>query len=142
MRIGQLAAQTAVSVQTIRYYERRGLLKRPRRLASGYRDYSPKAATILGFIKRSQNSGFSLKEIGIILRLLSTDCLSAVEARARVEDKVREIDQRIQSLQVIRNKLSESVKACECSDGRSLCPSLKSVVASDNYNLTVTVRGN
>jgi DNA-binding transcriptional MerR regulator len=130
MRIGQLAAQTAVSVQTIRYYERRGLLKKPRRLSSGYRDYSPEEASILGFIKSSQKSGFTLKEIGTILRLLSTHSLSAVEARARVENKVREIDGRIQSLQVIRNKLSEGLKTCECADGRSLCPNLKSVAAS------------
>ena len=130
MRIGQLAAQTAVSVQTIRYYERRGLLRKPRRLSSGYRDYSPEGAAIVCFIKRSQKSGFTLKEIGTILRLLSTHSLSAVEARARVENKVREIDERIESLQVIRNKLSESLKTCECSDGRSLCPNLKSVAAS------------
>jgi len=129
MRIGQLAAQTAVSVQTIRYYERRGLLKKPRRLSSGYRDYSPYEATIVGFIKLSQNSGFTLKEIGTILRLLSTHSLSAVEARARVEHKVREIEERIQSWQVIRNKLNENLKTCEC-DRRSLCPTLKSVAAS------------
>src|SRR5215471_10045090 len=101
MRIGQLAAQTAVSLQTIRYYERRGLLKKPRRLSSGYRDYSPQEATIVGFIKRSQHSSFTLKEIGTIL-LLSTHSLSAVEARTGVENKIREIDERIQSLQVIR----------------------------------------
>jgi DNA-binding transcriptional MerR regulator len=129
MRIGQLAERTAVSVQTIRYYERRGLLKKPRRLSSGYRDYSSEEATILGFIKWSQHSGFTLKEIGIILRLLSTHSLSAVEARTRVENKVREIDERIRSLQVIRNQLSESLKTCQCSDGRSLCPDLISVAA-------------
>ena len=130
MRIGQLAAQTAVSVQTIRYYERRGLLKKPRRLSSGYRDYSEEEATIVGFIKRSQKSGFRLKEIEIILRLLSTHSLSAVEVCARVENKVREIDERIQSLQVIRNKLNENLETCECADRRSLCPTLKSVAAS------------
>lgn len=130
MRIGQLAAQTAVSVQTIRYYERRGLLKKPRRLSSGYRDYSPEDAAIVTFIKRSQESGFTLKEIGTILRLLSTHSLSAVEARARVENKVRQIDERIQSLELIRKKLSEGLKTCECRDGRSLCPNLKSVAAS------------
>jgi DNA-binding transcriptional MerR regulator len=134
MRIGQLASKTAVSVQTIRYYERRGLLKKPRRLSSGYRDYSPQEATILRFIKGSQNSGFTLKEIGTILRLLATHSLSAVEARARVERKVREIDERIQSLQIIRNKLSESLKTCQCSDGRSLCPNLKRVAASMEFH--------
>jgi DNA-binding transcriptional MerR regulator len=130
MRIGQLAEQTAVSVQTIRYYERRGFLKKPRRLSSGYRDYSPEAVAIVGFIKCSQESGFTLKEIGTILRLLSTHSLSAVDARARVEKKMREIDERIQGLNVIRNKLSESLRTCECRDGRSLCPNLKSVSGS------------
>jgi len=130
MRIGQLAAKTAVSVQTIRYYERRAFLKRPRRLSSGYRDYSPEDATIVRFIKSSQKSGFTLKEIGTVLRLLSTHSLSAIDARAAVEKKVREIDERIQSLQMIRNKLSESLKTCECSDGHTLCPNLKSVAAS------------
>jgi len=130
MRIGQLAAGAAVSVQTIRYYERRGLLKKPRRLSSGYRDYSPEGAAIVAFIKRSQESGFTLKEIGTILRLLSTHSLNAVEARARVENKVLQIDERIQSLELIRKKLSEGLKTCECRDGRSLCPNLKSVAAS------------
>ena len=129
MRIGQLAARSAVSVQTIRYYERRGLLKKPRRLSSGYRDYSPESAAIVTFIKRSQESGFTLKEIGTILRLLSTHSLNAVEARARVENKVLQIDERIQSLELIRKKLSEALKTCECRDGRSLCPNLKSVAA-------------
>ena len=134
MRIGQLAAKTAVSVQTIRYYEQRGFLNKPRRLSSGYRDYSPEQETIISFIKSAQNSGFTLKEIGTILRLLSTHSLSAVEARANVENKVREIDERIQALQVIRNKLSESLKTCECSDGRSLCPNLKRVAASMEFH--------
>jgi MerR family mercuric resistance operon transcriptional regulator len=130
MRIGQLAAGSAVSVQTIRYYERCGLLKKPRRLSSGYRDYSPESAAIVTFIKRSQESGFTLKEIGTILRLLSTHSLNAVEARARVENKLLQIDERIQSLELIRKKLSEALKTCECRDGRSLCPNLKSVAAS------------
>jgi MerR family mercuric resistance operon transcriptional regulator len=133
MRIGQLASKTAVSVQTIRYYERRGFLKKPRRLSSGYRDYSPEEAIIINFIKSAQNSGFTLKEIGSILRLLSTHSLSAVEARTGVENKVREIDERIQSLKIVRNKLIESLKTCECADGHSLCPNLKRVAASMEF---------
>jgi DNA-binding transcriptional MerR regulator len=130
MLIGQLAARSGVSVQTIRHYERRGLLKKPRRFSSGYRDYSPEGVAIVAFIKRSQESGFTLKEIGTILHLLSSHSLNAADARARVENKVRQIDERIQSLQLIRNRLSESLKTCACADGRSLCPNLKSVAAS------------
>jgi DNA-binding transcriptional MerR regulator len=106
------------------------LLKKARRLSSGYRDYSPEQATIVGFIRRAQNSRFTLREIAAILRLLSTHSLSAVEARSGVENKIREIDERIQSLQVIRNQLNENLKTCECADGRTLCPGLKSLAAS------------
>jgi DNA-binding transcriptional MerR regulator len=127
MRIGILAAKTAVSVQTIRYYERRGLLKKPSRLSSGYRDYATGMVAVVDFIRRSQESGFTLSEIETLLRLLSSRSLSAVEARARVTDKVRQIDSRIQSLQMIRNKLTEGLKTCECRDGRTLCPNLRSL---------------
>jgi DNA-binding transcriptional MerR regulator len=127
MRIGLLAAKAAVSVQTIRYYERRGLLKKPRRLSSGYRDYATGMIAVVDFIKRSQESGFTLREIETLLRLLSSRSLSAVEARALVTDKVRQIDSRIQSLQMIRNRLNEGLKTCECRDGRTLCPNLTSL---------------
>jgi DNA-binding transcriptional MerR regulator len=130
MRIGLLAAKTAVSVQTIRYYERRGLLKKPRRLSSGYRDYAPGMVAVVDFIKRSQESGFTLREIETLLRLLSARSLSAVDARARVTDKLRQIDSRIESLQMIRNRLNEGLKTCECRDGRTLCPNLRSVAES------------
>src|SRR6266545_3413004 len=91
---------------------------------------SPEGVAIVAFIKRTQESGFTLAEIGTICHLLSTHSLNAADARARVENKVRQIEERIQSLQVIRNKLSESLKTCACSDGRSLCPNLKSVAES------------
>jgi MerR family mercuric resistance operon transcriptional regulator len=64
MRIGQLAEQTGVTVQTVRYYERRGLLKKTARLASGYRYYSTDAIQRIRFIKRSQELGYTLAEIG------------------------------------------------------------------------------
>ena len=64
MRIGELATETDVNIQTLRYYERRGLLAAPDRLASGYRAYGPGAVQRVRFVRRAQELGFTLQEIG------------------------------------------------------------------------------
>jgi len=69
IRIGEVAARAGVNVQTLRYYERRGLLKPPARRPSGYREYSPDAVRVVRFIKRAQQLGFTLDETGELLRL-------------------------------------------------------------------------
>jgi DNA-binding transcriptional MerR regulator len=69
MRIGQLAKAAGVSVQTVRFYERRGLLRSPQRTASGYRIYAPSDLESLRFIKWCQPMGFTLKELGELLQL-------------------------------------------------------------------------
>ncbi len=71
MRIGEVAAEAGVNVQTIRFYERRGLLKEPRRLSSGYRDYPAEVVKVVRFIKWTQNQGFTLQEIERLLRWLA-----------------------------------------------------------------------
>ena len=69
MRIGEVASHTGVSVQTVRLYERRGLLKKPVRLPSGYRDYPIDALSFIRFIKRAQGHGFTLDEIRSLIHL-------------------------------------------------------------------------
>jgi len=69
LRTGEVAAQAGVNVQTLRYYERRGLLKEPARRASGYREYPPDSIGLIRFIKRAQELGFTLTEIEDPLRL-------------------------------------------------------------------------
>jgi DNA-binding transcriptional MerR regulator len=83
MRIGQLAAEANVNIQTLRYYERRGLLSPPERLASRYRVYSQSAVQRVRFIRRAQELGFTLQEIGDLLTLWSDSARSceAVERR-------------------------------------------------------------
>lgn len=85
MRIGELAAEAGVNIQTLRYYERRGLLSFPERLASGYRIYDTDAVRRVRFIRRAQELGFTLQEIGDLLMLWSDSAQScqAVEGRAR-----------------------------------------------------------
>ncbi len=85
MTIGQVAAGAGVNIQTVRYYERRGLLPRAPRTASGYRQYDPDAVARLRFIKRAQDLGFSLQEIAELLELRVEHgaACAAVEAKAK-----------------------------------------------------------
>lgn len=125
MRISEVAAQAGVNVQTIRFYERRGLLKKPRRLSSGYRDYPAEVVKIVRFIKRTQKQGFTLQEIDYLLGRLAARSLTAVEVRAGFEAKIRYLEEQIRDLQTLRDKLSAGLENCECRDGLSLCPGLK-----------------
>jgi DNA-binding transcriptional MerR regulator len=87
MLIGEVAAQAGVNVQTIRFDERRGLLKKPRRLPSGYRDYPAEVVKVVRFIKRTQKQGFTLEEIERLLRRLATRSLSAFAAHMLLSPK-------------------------------------------------------
>jgi DNA-binding transcriptional MerR regulator len=130
MLIGEVAAQAGVNVQTIRFYERRGLLKKPRRLPSGYRDYPAEVVKLVRFIKRTQKQGFTLQEIERLLRRLAARSLTAAEARTCFEAKIRRLDEQIRDLQTMRDELVTSLDNCKCRDGHSLCPGLKAIADS------------
>src|SRR4030095_8933287 len=121
MRIGQLAAQTGVTVQTIRFYERRGLIKNTVRLSSGYRSYSTDAIRQIRFIKRSQELGYTLNEIASLLDLSQMRPHNTSKARAIVEAKIRDIEAKIGDLQHIRDELVALGRACGCGDGQPVC---------------------
>jgi MerR family transcriptional regulator, mercuric resistance operon regulatory protein len=127
MRIGELAARAGVNVQTIRFYERRGLLKPPKRSAASYRDYPADTLKIIQFIKRNQKSGFTLREIKGSLELLAAGSLGALNRRAGIEKKIRALDEQIRSLQMARDELAACLDACICRDGQSVCPGAKTV---------------
>jgi DNA-binding transcriptional MerR regulator len=119
MKIGQISEATGVSVQTIRFYERRGLLPTPRRLQSGYRDYSAETVRVVLRIKRMQKVGFTLRELGHFLRLLETGSHNHAERRAYAEAKLNDIDAQIERLRAMREELSERLLTCECCNARS-----------------------
>ena len=121
MRIGQLADQTGVTVQTVRYYERRGLLKNTARLASGYRYYSADAVRRIRFIKRSQELGYTLVEIASLLELSETRPHDTAKARSIVETRIRNIDDKIRDLQRMRDELVTIGRACGCGDSQPVC---------------------
>lgn len=116
MRIGRVAQEAGVNIQTLRYYERRGLLPEATRLSSGYREYDPGAIPLVRFIKNAQELGFTLREIGELIEIRANRGCSKLEVRNLAGRKIDEMDRRIRQLVSIRNELTTLVETCE-SDG-------------------------
>jgi MerR family mercuric resistance operon transcriptional regulator len=110
MTIGKLARAAAVNVETVRYYERRGLIARPARAARGFRRYPPDTLTRLRFIKRAQQLGFTLREIAELLALGSAAC---APTRVLAERKRADIDTRLRDLKAMRRTLTQLIRRCE-----------------------------
>jgi len=127
MRIGEVAAKAGVNVQTIRFYERNGLIKPPRRLPSGYRDYPAGTVGIITFIKRNQKLGFSLKEIKRTIAALAAGAPGALNRKSDIQSRIQSLDEQIQTLRMTRDDLAACLEACECRDGQSPCPGSESV---------------
>ncbi len=105
LSIGQVARRAGVGVETVRFYEREGLLEEPPRRASGYRQYSEQVVTRLRFIKRAQQLGFSLKEITKLLQLRVDAHTSCEEVKHRTEAKLAEVERKLVELQRMRQAL-------------------------------------
>ena len=114
MRIGEVAAQLGISVQAIRYYERRGLLRNRARLASGHRIYSPREVAVLRFIKQAQQLGYQLSEITQLLHLCEHKDNNGTQVRALVTEKVENLDSRIKQMQAMRDALLSLLDSCRC----------------------------
>src|SRR5262249_110070 len=114
MRAGELANAACVSAQTIRFYERRGLLPAPPRLSSGYRDYPAEVVSTVLLIKQMQELGFTLRDIEYFTRLPEEPPHIPTERRQFVEAKLRSIDEQIKRLQQVRDELSARLLTCNC----------------------------
>lgn len=127
LSIGQVARLAGVGVQTVRYYEREGLIEEPPRAESGYRQYPQEAPRRIGFIRHAKELGFSLKEIGELLSLRADSEASCTDVRERAAAKVEEIDARLRSLARMRDVLVELTEACPGSGPTSECPILEAL---------------
>lgn len=125
LTIGELATRAGVNIQTVRYYERRGLMPKPARTRAGYRQYRPEAADRLRFIRRAQDLGFSLDEITelLALRVRHASACATVEARAR--EKIAVVDRKIGELERMKRTLERLTAACERREPTSECPILE-----------------
>jgi MerR family copper efflux transcriptional regulator len=129
MGIGAIAKRAGVGVDTVRYYERAGLLEPRQRLASGYRRYTDDEVARLRFIRRAQALGFSLKEIQELLSLSTKRDVARVKRTA--EAKLKDIDARIAELQRVRGGLAVLVNACPGHGRLADCPILQALGAED-----------
>lgn len=113
LTIGQLAERGGVNLETIRYYEREGLMLPPPRRASGHRAYSLNAVRRLRFIKRAQELGFSLAEIKELLALRLDPDQLCTEVVQQIETKTKEVDAKISHLKAIRRALVRLKESCD-----------------------------
>jgi MerR family copper efflux transcriptional regulator len=127
LTIGQVAEQANVHIETLRYYERRGLVARPPRSASNYRLYPEDVVRRVRFIKRAQGLGFSLNDIEELLSLRAAPEAGCAEVRACAEAKMKDIDAKIGALTAMKNALSTLVAECSGEGPLSDCPILESL---------------
>ena len=126
LKRSELANRTGCNLETVRYYERRGLLPKPPRTQAGYRQFPPDTAERLRFIKRAQELGFSLEEVGELLALRMEQGRSRARVRARAEAKIADIEGKIKTLAAMKRTLRGLVDQCEqC--GSAECPILASL---------------
>ena len=131
LTIGRLAKEAGVNLETVRYYERQGLVPGPPRSASGYRLFPTEAARRLRFIRRAQELGFSLKEIRELLSLRVSRSTTSADIRARAEDKIADIEAKIRSLESMKKTLRNLTKACAGCVPVAKCPIIESLDRED-----------
>ncbi len=132
LTIGKLAAAEGVGVETVRFYQRRGLLAQPERRASGYREYSEADRWRLAFIRRARALGFTLAEIADLLG--PAEARSAADIAQAAEVKLAAVDEQIRELALLRCRLRRLVQVCEHGDNDD-CVALRlseSTVISQN----------
>src|SRR5882724_10745028 len=124
LTIGEVAERARVHIETLRYYERRGLVASPPRSIANYRLYPEDAMRRVRFIKRAQELGFTLKEIKELLSLRAAPEAGCAEVPAHAEVKIKDIDERIGSLTAMRRVLAKLVAECAGEGPLTACPIL------------------
>ena len=119
-----MAAQAAVGVETLRYYQRRGLLAEPERSVSGYRSWSPDAVRVVRFVKRAQEVGFTLADVEELLHLAEGGPESCDAVRVMAQARLADLQRRIADLVAMRDALTRLVATCERPPARRECPLL------------------
>ncbi len=127
LSIGQVAKQAGVGIETLRFYERQGLIDSPPRKQSGYRQYPKGAVKRVVFIKRAKELGFSLKEISELLSLKVDPSTKCADVKKRAEEKISHIEDKIRTLKRMRNTLKRLSASCDVKGPASECPILEAL---------------
>jgi DNA-binding transcriptional MerR regulator len=128
MKIGELARQAGVPIDTVRYYERNGLLPEPARRESGYRDYAAADVARLGFVLRAKALGFSLAEVRELSALLHDAASNAGDLRALAQARLSQIEDKLAELVRLRDGLRAVIDACPGAGPVEACPIRAAVV--------------
>lgn len=131
LSIGRLARASGVGVETIRFYEREGLLAAPPRTPAGYRQYDPDTVERLDFIRRAKRLGFSLEEIRQLLALAEAHGDRA-RVKALAEHKLAEIERRIEELRRMRTALAELTRQCSGHGAVEGCPIIEALATGED----------
>jgi Zn(II)-responsive transcriptional regulator len=128
MTIGQVAKASSVGIETIRFYEKEGLIEEPARRPSGYRAYGDGVVPRLTFIRRAKELGFTLKEIKELLALRLERKASCGKVKARADVKIADLEGRIRSLRKMKRALEKLSTACDQADAPTAeCPILEAL---------------
>jgi MerR family transcriptional regulator, copper efflux regulator len=127
LTIGQVAHEAGVGIETVRFYERKGLIEEPTRRASGYRQYGEEVVDRLRFIREAKDLGFTLNEIKELLSLKLDPSSSCAEVKGRAEAKIADIEEKIRTLQRMKRALAKLTKACSGDGPTSKCPILEAL---------------
>ena len=127
MRTSEVAAQAHVNAQTLRYYERRGLLPQPGRTRSGYRAYTPDAVRVVRFVKRAQQLGFTLDDIEELLHLANGGPASCDDAKTMARTRIADLQRRIEDLAGMHDALVRLVDTCDQPRAKRDCPILHDI---------------
>ena len=127
MKIGQVAKTAGVGIDAVRFYEREGLLAKPARRPSGYREYSPDVVVHIRFIRRAKAPGFSLKEIRELMALETDTKATAGDVRQLAEKRLLDIEERIRALQRMRRALRRVTEECHGGGPTSKCSILRTL---------------
>jgi MerR family mercuric resistance operon transcriptional regulator len=129
MRRGELAERSGCNIETVRFYERRGLLPAPPRTAAGHRDYAPEHLKRLTFIRRSRELGFTLGEIGGLLGLVDGGDWTCAEVRAMTLEHLADVRRKIADLQKLALILDDMAAQCD-GDAVPECPIIDALMES------------
>lgn len=127
LTIGKIAGRTGVGIETIRFYERQGLIAPPPRTDAGYRLYPADTVARLRFIKNAKQLGFSLKEIGELLSLHEAPDATKADVKQRTEAKIREIETKIRELTSMRELLVKLATSCSGEGPLDSCPIMQAM---------------
>jgi Hg(II)-responsive transcriptional regulator len=127
LTIGKVAKRAGIGIETIRFYERQKLIDPPPRSAAGYRQYPESIVQRLRFIRRAKELGFSLKEIKELLTLQSDPQTTCSDITQRAEQKLADINKRINDLEKMRGALKVLLAACSSNETSAECPILQAI---------------